>query len=131
MMDACISSGQLACEDLKEVMGALDEARAEWYNIGIELDLSVQTLETIRSKFLNDDDRLREMCIDWLRRIDLRPSWTALTKVLESPFVQEGRLAHLAQKLRDKYCHGRDEIITDFYSTPGPSPGAPPTSQGS
>ena len=107
----------------------MDEARDEWYNIGTELNLSVQLLETIKLKHFSDRDSLKEMCSEWLRRIDLHPSWAALTMALESHFVQK---THLAQELRDKYCHGNDEVVTDICSIPGPSPdGVPPMSQGS
>ena len=116
-------------EDLSEVRGALYEYRAKWYDIGIELKLSIGTLNTIKEDFPQAAECLREMCIHWLKRIDPRPSWEALTKALESPPVGEG---HLAQQLRDKYCPGREDMIPHIYPTPGPSPpGAPPTSQGS
>ena len=122
-----IPSGQLTLEDLSEVRGALYEARAKWYDIGIELKLSIGTLNTIKEDFPQAAESLREMCIHWLKRIDPRPSWAALTNALESPPVGEG---HLAQQLRDKYCPGREEAIPHVYSTAGPSPpGAPPTSQ--
>ena len=132
-----IPSGQLTLEDLSEVRGALYEARAKWYHIiGVEMKLSVGTLNAIRSEFPDMNDCNTEMCSHWLRRIDPCPSWEALTKALKSPPVGEG---HLAQQLRDKYCPGREETIPHVYSTPGPSPAGapppppppPPTSQGS
>ena len=127
LYNTIILSGQLTLEDLSEVRGALYEARAMWYHIGVELKLSVGTLNAIRSEFADKNDCVTEMCSHWLRRVDPHPSWAALTKALESPPVGEG---HLAQQLRDKYCRG-EETITHIYSTPGPSPpGAPPTSQG-
>ena len=122
-------SGQLTLEDLSDVRGALFEARAKWYDIGIELKLSIGTLNTIREDFPQAADGLREMCINWLKCIDPSPSWAALAKALESPPVGEG---HLAQQLRNKHCRGREETITHVHPTPEPSPpGAPPTSQGS
>jgi len=125
----CIPPGQLTLEDLSDVRGALFEARAKWYDIGIELKLSIGTLNTIREDFPQAADCLREMCINWLKRINPSPSWAALAKALESPPVGEG---HLAQQLRDKYCRGREEMITRAHPIPGPSPpGAPPTPQGS
>ena len=93
-------------EDLSEVRGALFEARAKWYDIGIELKVSIGTLNTIREDFPHAAHCLREMCINWLKRIDPSPSWAALAKALESPPVGEG---HLAQQLRDKYCRRREE----------------------
>ena len=104
------------------------EARAKWYNIGIELKLSIGTLDTIREDFTCAADCLREMCIPWLKRTDPRPSWKALTEALKSPPVGE---RHLAQQLRDKYCRAGEEMILHIYSTSQSSlPGAPPNSQG-
>ena len=121
-------SGQLTPEDVNELREALYEASAKWYDIGVGLQLSTGKLDTIRADFLHVADCLREMCSHWLRRINPRPSWEALTVVLESPPVGEG---HLARQLRDKYCRGRKETIPHIYPTPGPSlPCATPTSQG-
>ena len=115
-------------EDLGEVIQATYEARAKWYHIGIQLKLPVGTLDAIRSDFPDSTDCLTRMCSRWLRRVNPKPAWPALTKALESSPVGEG---HLAQQLRDKYCRGGEEMIPNVNSTPGPSPsGAPPTSQG-
>ena len=125
----CIPIGQLTLEDLTEVRGALYEARTKWYHIGLELKLSVGTLNAIRSEFSDKNDCLTEMCSHWLRRINPHPTWEALTLAIKSPPVGEG---HLAQQLRDKYCRGSEEAIAHIHPTPGPSPpGVLPTSQGS
>ena len=124
-----IPSGQLTLDDLSEVRGALYEASAKWYDIGIELKFSIGTLDTIRKDFPHAaEDCLRALCIRWLKCTEPRPTWAALTKALESPPVGEG---HLAQQLRDKYCREGEDVISRVYSTPVPSPpGAPLTSQG-
>ena len=109
-------------------MSALFEARTKWYVIGIELKLSLGTLNIIREDFPRAPDCLREMCIDWLKRIDPSPSWEALDKALESSVVEEG---HLAQQLRDNYCQVRKDITSHVDPTPRLSPlGASFTSQG-
>ena len=105
-------SGQLTWEDLGEVIQALFDARTKWYRIGVQLKLPVGTLDVIQLEFSDTTDCLTEMCSHWLRRVDPRPSWEALTKALESPPVGKG---HLAQQLRDKYCQGREETITHIY----------------
>jgi len=121
-------SGQLKLQDLSELMQAMYEARAKWYRIGVQLKLSVGTLDAIRSEFSDTTACLTEMCSHWLRRINPKPSWPALTKALESSPVGEG---HLAQQLRDKYCRGGEETIPHVNPTPGPSPsGYPLTSLG-
>ena len=109
--------------------GALYEARSKWYHIGIELKLSVGTLNAIRSEYSDKNDCLTEMCSHWLKRAHPHPSWVALTEALERPPVGEG---HLAQQLRDKYCRVGEEVIPHVYTTPISSPpAASPTSQGS
>ena len=124
----CIPIGQLTLEDLTEVRGALYEARTKWYHIGLELKLSVGTLNAIRSEFSDKNDCLTEMCSHWLRRINPHPTWEALTLAIKSPPVGEG---HLAQQLRDKYCRGREDLTSYVNPTPGLSPlGAPFTLQG-
>jgi len=120
-------SGQLTLNDLSEVRGALYEARAKWYDIGVELKLSPGTLTSIGKDYHGVAEYLREVCSEWLKCIDPPPTWEALAEALESRPVGEG---HLAQQLRDKYCRGREEAIPHIYSTSGTSPGAPPTSQG-
>ena len=117
-----IPSGQLTLEDLPEVRGALYEVCAKWYDIGVELRLSIGALNAIRKNFPDTADCLREMCSNWLRCVNPSPSWEALIKVLASPPVGEWQLA---QQLRDKYCDGREEMMTHIYS------GTPPTSEGS
>jgi len=107
------------------VRGALHEARAKWYDIGVELKLSPGTLASIREDFRGVGDCLREICSEWLKRTNPPPAWEALAEALESSPVGQGLLA---QQLRDKYCQG---AIFHVYSTSTPSPpGAPPTSQG-
>ena len=103
---------------------AFYEARAKWYHIGVELKLSVGTLDAIRSDFSNSTDCFTEMCSTWLKRIDPRPSWEALTEALESPVVGEG---HLAQQLRDKCCR---EMKTHVPEWSHPDDHDPLTSQG-
>ena len=103
------SSGHLTPEDLNEVRGALYEASAKWYDIGVGLKLSVGTLNIITADFPHVADCLREMCSHWLGCIDPHPSWNALIRVLESPPVGQG---HLAQQLRDKYCRVGEEMTT-------------------
>ena len=119
-------SGQLKLQDLSELIQALCEARAKWYRIGVQLKLSVGTLNAIRAEFSDTTDCLTEMCSHWLRRIDPHPSWVALIGALESPPVGEGQLA---LQLRDKYCRGGGEMVPHVNPTPGPS-GALPTSLG-
>jgi len=105
----CIPSGHLTLDDLSEVRGALYDARSKWYHIGIELKLSVGTLNAIRSEYSDKNDCLTEMCSHWLKCAHPHPSWVALTKALERPPVGEG---HLAQQLRDKYCRVGEEVTT-------------------
>ena len=62
-------------------------ARANWKNIGIELEVDMGTLNAIEECCRNDPDKcLPEMLDCWLKQVDPPPSWEALAdhKALES-----------------------------------------------
>jgi len=63
-----------------------------WYNLGLQLNLRPETLETIRAHFNDPRDQLREMLKTWLTTSD-NPSWKTLTNALKSPAMGESRLA--------------------------------------
>ena len=84
----------LTVADLKVVRSAVWEARKEWKNIGIELNLLVTDLDVIKET--NKDnirDCLTEMLTLWLKKIDPLPTWSAIVKALKKPAVGFERLA--------------------------------------
>lgn len=76
-------------------------ARVKWYNIGLGLEVSVDTLDSIRERWDDDGDRLREMFKPWLKGINPTPTWKALIAALRRPSVGENELAG---KLEKEFC---------------------------
>ena len=93
------SGGAYACDtaakklNIKEVQRAVWDARTKWYNIGLELDIDPETLNTIKGNNDNIDDRFRSMLMTWLKMVDPKPTWEALAEALRSPTVGYEHLA--------------------------------------
>ena len=81
------------------VVKAIWEARVEWYDIGVDLKISPDTLDEIRTDHRDTKPCFREMLKVWLRRSQPHPSWSELAEALKSPMV--GR-EDLADKLPQK-----------------------------
>ena len=78
-------------------MNAIWEARTEWYNIGVGLRISADTLDTIQKDHHDISNTCyREMLKVWLRRTEPPPTWTEMTKAVRSPMVG---YEHLAEQL--------------------------------
>ena len=86
--------GHLTVADLRVVRSAVWEARKEWKNIGIELDLIVTDLDVIKdSNSGNVVDCLTEMLSLWLKKVDPLPTWSTLVRALKQPAVGFEQLA--------------------------------------
>jgi hypothetical protein len=84
----------LGMDALKDVRALLFSIRKKWYNIGIELGLSVVELDVIESNHKDDPDRcLVEMIKMWLKSIDPFPTWSTLACALRVDAVSEVALA--------------------------------------
>ena len=95
------SLSALGLNDLAEVVNEVFDARAKWYDIGLNLKVPVSTLETIRAQYRdNPQDCLREMLMVWLK-MDPQPTWKALVDALRRRMVGEARLADV---LEAKWC---------------------------
>ena len=91
--------GCLNPNDLRKVLRTIWEARTEWYNLGLELEITSDTLDSIElSNRQNPDRCFRAMLTKWLRE-HKQPSWSALAEALTSPSVG---LSHLAQEILEK-----------------------------
>ena len=72
---------------------AVLDARAKWYDIGLELKIDAASLDAIQEDNpRNVQNCLRDMLKKWLRS-QLNPTWGAIVEALESPLVDEGVLA--------------------------------------
>ena len=87
--------GQLSPNDLRRVQDTIWEARAKWYNLGLGLDITPDTLDTIKLDNASTNDCFRAMLTKWLREYQ-RPTWSALAEALRSPSVE---LTHLAEEI--------------------------------
>ena len=96
-------------KDIKRVRRDIYEARAKWYDIGIELEISIGTLKSIKSMCDSPAECLVEMLDTWLKQVDPKPSWRLLINALEQPTVGEERLA---ERLKQKYYPSKKGIIT-------------------
>ena len=69
------------------------EARAQWFNLGLELGINLDSLEAIEvANGQNLDRCFRAMLTKWLREHE-RPTWRALAEALRSPSVGQSNLA--------------------------------------
>jgi hypothetical protein len=88
--------GCLGPNDLRKVQDTIWEARTQWYNLGLGLDITPDSLDAIEQANAGKPDVcFRAMLIKWLRE-DKGPIWSALAKALGSPSVG---LSHLAEKI--------------------------------
>ena len=94
-------ASSLGVSDLTCVREELLDVSHKWFDIGLKLQLSVGTLECIRDQYPSPSTSLREMLLDWLKKVDPPPTWEGLACALESRTVGEPRLA---EQLRTKYC---------------------------
>ena len=63
------------------------DARTKWYNLGLELDLDIATLDSIKENNDSIEDRFRAMLTTWLKTVDPNPTLAALAEALRSPTV--------------------------------------------
>ena len=79
--------------DLKNVYEDLIDFAHKWYDLGLQLELTEGTLETIKSDNPeNSQHCLRKMLSTWLK-IDPMPTWQTLCAALRSRTVGAEKLA--------------------------------------
>ena len=96
-------TGQLlTVDDLRVLTKELNDVRAKWYDIGVQLGVSVGTLKATEKQYLNNPtDCLREALTTLL--ISSTPTWTKIVDALN--VVGEVRLA---ADLEHRYCLTQD-----------------------
>ena len=82
---------------LRTILNSISTLTADWFNLGVELGLSYDTLKTIESKYRGDARRCQaEMVMAWLQMKDnSQPSWHALASALSSPFINRIEIANM------------------------------------
>ena len=80
--------------NLSKVRNVIWDAKTEWYDLGLELNLSESTLQTIKKDNPTDVKAcFREMLSKWLKMVDPLPSWEGLLEALKKPCVGHKNLA--------------------------------------
>ena len=103
-------TGQLGPDDLVDVLNAIHTAREKWFQIGLQLKITFQTLSVIRrERHDKATECLTEMLQMWLNSVSPPPTWSGLVQALSSALVAEQRLA---KDIRAKYCHQDGEQTT-------------------
>ena len=92
---------QLSVNDLPVIIEELNDARAKWYDVGLQLRMSVGTLNAINKDYNSTSDCLRETLTTWLKTCPSLPTWSNIVGALRSSTVGEIRLA---ADLQQKYC---------------------------
>ena len=112
---------QLSVDDLHVVMEELNEARAKWYDIGLQLRMNVGTLDAIQEQYDEPSHCLKETLTTWLKTCPSPPTWKNIVYALRSSTIGEVRLA---ADLEQKYCSTQD---TSVAATLHPSQADPPS----
>ena len=106
-----MASDRLNIDDLKTVRTEVLPAAFKWYDLGVELEISPNTLDTIKKAKKDDPiECLCELIAKWLRGVDPKPTWKALIAALRSTVVG---YQSLAEKLESKYCESLRETGTE------------------
>lgn len=87
----------LSTKDLKTAIELLYSIRVKWYDIGLQLEVDVGTLESIKSCYADPSECLREMLKEWLKSISPPPTWTLLASALRASPVNEELIAQKAE----------------------------------
>ena len=88
-------------KDLKFLQNELCSVSHNWFFLGVQLDVPMETLQRIEMEHKQMDRLLLEMLTVWLKQTNPLPTWNILTEALESPSIGEKLLA---QHLKDKHC---------------------------
>ena len=94
-----LSGNKLTLDDLVCVMEEILDVSADWYDLGLQLKVSIGTLKSIRAEFCSPKHQLCETLNAWLTTGD-NPSWKTLIDALRSRMVGASQLAATLEK----YC---------------------------
>ena len=95
-----LPENELTLDDVACVVEEVLDVSAEWYDLGVQLNVRIGTLKNIRAEFSAPNHQLREMLSAWLTDGD-HPTWKTLINALRSRMVGASRLA---SELERKHC---------------------------
>ena len=90
----------LSMKDLGKVQRVTWDSRAQWYNIGLELEIDPGTLDVIEGNNKDINNCFRAMLTTWLKMDEPKPTLGALAEALQSPTVGFEHLAKQIQALK-------------------------------
>ena len=91
-------------DDLGLLLEELLDVQTKWYNLGLQLNLSVSTQDRNKTQFTDPREQLLEMLKTWLSA-GYNTSWKTLTDALRSRNVGASQLA---DDLEAKYWRVKD-----------------------
>ena len=96
----------LTTSDLGIVQDAVFDARAKWYETGLQLGVPPSSLDSIRTDGGSNSEKLRETLKVWLETAP-KPTWQNILDALRNRAVGE---LSLAESVEANYCHTTAEI---------------------
>ena len=81
---SCHHAEYLCIDNTRELLDLLWDYRSKWNLLGIQLGIDDSTLEAIDMDQRKTENALVEVIKKWLRRVDPRPTRSALTMALQS-----------------------------------------------
>ena len=108
----------LAPSDLNRLHNLLFCVKAKWKEIGLQLGVSVFSLDSIQAEviFRDDGQRLMQMLSQWLRNVtEPPPSWPQVVDALRSEPVNE---RSVAERVRRKHCPSYVDPESSFWPPP-------------
>ena len=89
--------------------------RAEWYDLGVQLEIQTHDLDVLRLENQNDTKKcLRQMLSVWLlQEFPSPPSWERVVDALSSPAIDRPTVA---ERIRRTYCSQSSDAATDTES---------------
>ena len=82
-------------------MREIHESQKHAYSVGLELGLPSEKLDNITMRSADDRKQLLLVTREFLKRIEPRPTWSAIANALRSPLVG---MTELAERIEQKYC---------------------------
>ena len=95
------TAAELTEGDLVTVLNEIYEARVRAHFVGLNLKISTDVLESIKTRYDDDGERLYYVIFEFLKRLDPKPTWRAIVDALKSATVN---MAKLAEKIEAKFC---------------------------
>ena len=87
--------------DFKTVLNFVWKARSTWFNLGLQLNIEMEELQSIGQKFNHDSENcLQETLLRWLQMTDPTPSWEDLATALEGDCID---YYFIASEIREKF----------------------------